>query len=422
MSAYDAPFDSERVYRYTVPPGLETQIVIRTLPNAECRVYSAKNDGPKLSAYSDPDGFLELSVRPLAESDEIAQWCVDAATGNASAQHLLEIRSSHQPTQQMPLPPAQARPVPKRGARSIPPLELDDCLSLSDEELFERGYPSRPNPEIAPSAFDSWRRFVSAPVTFVEPNIVSRPDVSRTRRDLDQDADPRSFQESNNWSGYQVLANTGTFDYVYGEWLLPPALAGTFNKKTFSTLWIGLDGSGTPDLVQAGTEGDGILAGVTFMSFFYPWTLLLPQQDSAQMINNFPMKVGDRIMWSLFTAADAASHPSINGALAIFSILNNGTGQYSRVTTPRGSTTVLGAQADWIMERPTVNGGHADLANYGTATIKDPTAYAENPTRLVRYLDGNSDEITMVSPDERLLSTVTPVDITTMQFTWHNFA
>ena len=47
-------------------------------------------------------------------------------------------------------------------------------------------------------------------------------------------------------------------------------------------MWVGLDGDGTTDLVQAGTETDTVnyfngFVSVTFLSF-YAWTEFLPEQ------------------------------------------------------------------------------------------------------------------------------------------------
>ncbi|MCF3134159.1 G1 family glutamic endopeptidase [Streptomyces olivochromogenes] len=372
-------------------------------------------------AISDPDGYLEFSVRPLGKSTEIARLHIDAATDSQGAQHLLEIRSSNHPTPDMPTPPERPRPLRGRGVRTSPPLGLDECLSLSDEEIFERGYPLRPNPDVAPMAFNSWRRFVSAPVTFVEPQIASRPDIARTHRKMNQNLDPQSLQESDNWSGYQLIDEPGTYDWVYAEWHLPGAGAGPFNPHTYNAFWVGLDGTGTRDLVQAGTEGNGIVDGTLCTSTFFAWTALLPEQWAAQQITNFPLRIGDNIQCAVQTANSEADVPSIGGALAIFSLANERTHQYTRVTTPRKFTEVSGSQADWIMERPTVNGGHSDLATYNTATMKFPLADRENPLEEVGYLEAPNDQITMVSQEGRTLSTVTPIDNDTMQFTWHNF-
>ena len=64
-------------------------------------------------------------------------------------------------------------------------------------------------------------------------------------------------------------------------------------------MWVGLDGDGTTDLVQAGTETDTVnyfngFVSVTFLSF-YAWTEFLPQQSTAVEITNFPVSAGDQM-------------------------------------------------------------------------------------------------------------------------------
>ncbi|WP_411121828.1 G1 family glutamic endopeptidase [Streptomyces sp. x-19] len=418
----------ERLYRYTVPPGLETPISIATLPDARCRVRTEQDDGPYLVAYSGPDGILEFSVRPLGESSETARLFIDAATDGDGMQHVVDLRATTQPTEKMPPPPARGRTSHVREGRTIPPLGLDDCLGLSDEELFTRGYPPRPSPDLAPAAFVAWCRFVSAPFTFVEPHLVPRPDVTRTHRSLDgrdRNIEPRSLQESANWSGFQLMGDPGTYDYVYGNWNVPGGGAGPYNPYTHSAFWIGLDGTGTVDLIQAGTESDGIVDPTQEVpvctSVYFAWTCFLPQQWAAQQIANFPVRIGDAIQRSVMVAADENSGPVMNGGFGLFSLANQTTGQYTRVMTARGSTAVSGSQTAWIMERPTIQGGHSDLATYGTATMKYPLAETANPVNWVGYLDANNDQIMMVDADGITLSTVTAVDGDTMQFTWHRY-
>ena len=52
--------------RWTVPPGAESSVAIKTLPNAECRLFQAgSNDtAHSLKIYADSEGILRFHTRP----------------------------------------------------------------------------------------------------------------------------------------------------------------------------------------------------------------------------------------------------------------------------------------------------------------------------------------------------------------------
>jgi hypothetical protein len=93
------------------------------------------------------------------------------------------------------------------------------------------------------------------------------------------------------------------------------------------------------------------------------------------------------------------------------------TGRLS-TTAPNG-TVFNGHQAEWVMERPTVNGSLSSLADYYAAQIFDAWAYdfADNAHY---YTSDTSTNITMYNGNDEL-SSVAPVNSMTMQFTWHNY-
>jgi hypothetical protein len=218
-----APFEIQPIYRYTLIPGLTSLVRIRTLPNAKCTVRPDGN-GSHLSLlhYADPEGFLELHVRPPGEDESVGRLIIEADTDGEAAQHVLELRASREPTEQMPFPPAAARWRPPAEAQVRPALSLDEALGLADNELLERGYPPRPDAESAPLAFNTWRRIVSAPGAFVEPRTVSRRDISHARRSRGPGADP----SSPIWSGFVLQTTGGPYDWVSGDWIVPNVTGG----------------------------------------------------------------------------------------------------------------------------------------------------------------------------------------------------
>ena len=82
-----------------------------------------------------------------------------------------------------------------------------------------------------------------------------------------------------------------------------------------------------------------------------------------------------------------------------------------------------GAEAVWIMERPTVGGALPDLANYGSAVMSSASARKANAARhqgYVAYQGARNKQISMVN-GAHFLSTVAPIDANSMRFNWLRF-
>ena len=418
-----APTEIQQTYRYTLPPGITTNVRVATLPNASCALRANVPGAPApFLAQATPDGFLDLSIRPPDQQPSQAQEIqaavtIHATAGGQTADHVLELRSAREPTQQMPFPPAVA-PRPAAQAPIQPVLSPDEAVSLSDEELLQRGYPIRPDPGMAPSAFNTWRRVVSAPILLVKPRTIPRPDITHAVRA----STAGSPQSSSNWSGFELHGGGQTYDWVTGTWTVPN-VTGEANKITYSSFWIGLDGAGTPDLVQAGTQQQNVTISFLGLSWsfstYYAWTQFLPQQQFEQQITNFPVHPGDQIICQVWVA-NTGQMPALNGSNGVFLLINETTSvSTGYMYTARGSTTVAGAAAEWVMERPTVNGSLPDLADYGMAQLTDAVARTV-AGGYISYQGAANEQITM-SNGADVLSAVSAVNSATMQFKWHAF-
>ena len=123
-------------------------------------------------------------------------------------------------------------------------------------------------------------------------------------------------QDTLNWSGYELRGPAGSYDWVSAEWNVPP-VTGETNTVTYSSLWVGLDGDGSADLVQAGTAQANTTIFIPFQgtmstSTYYAWTEFLPQQPTEQQITNFPIHPGDHMLVQVFIA-NAGQMPSLSG-------------------------------------------------------------------------------------------------------------
>jgi len=130
---------------------------------------------------------------------------------------------------------------------------------------------------------------------------------------------------------------TEPYDWVTGTWHVP-FVTGEPNTKTFSALWVGLDGDGTTDLVQAGTQQQAARINLGFILFtltnYYAWTEFLPQQPTEQVISNFTVNPGDEILTEVWVGT-GEDEPTLSGASGRFFIMNLSTGGFASLSTPR---------------------------------------------------------------------------------------
>ncbi|MFD4409500.1 G1 family glutamic endopeptidase [Streptomyces sp. NPDC058476] len=377
-----------------------------------------------LPMYSNSEGFLDFYIRPSGEAKESARLTIDANANGELAQHLIEIRSGDEPDEHMPLPPAKARWQPRRNARIRPGLELDECLTFDNEELLRRDYPPRPDPELVPAAFDAWRRAVSAPAAAVEPHVTPHPYADHTYATMNSVG--LGEEESDNWSGFALASGAGTYDWVGGQWNVPGVAGIELNRRlTICSSWIGLDGNPGEDLVQAGTDTEctaGHFPGshVPFAARTYrTWIVFIPIHTGEQVFTDFQTRPGDLIQCQVYIANEGGM-PSLSGSAAVFYISNLTTGEYINFPVPRGSVSVRGGQAEWIMERPKINHIPTDLCNYGIARMTTPVAQRVDGAH-VGYFGDDTRRISMVTDPQRLLSSVSALDTAAMEFTWHAF-
>jgi Peptidase A4 family len=425
--------------RYTFIPNLSTPFTVQTTPGAACTIHPPNDTDPahSIKAYADPQGVARFHLTPSAETDQLAQLVIDSVKDSTATRIPLHIRSSRTPTADMPHPPVEHPVASLPKGRALAPLSLDEALRLTDEQALARGLPLRPNPDEVPKAFHTWLRAVSSPLISVDPALINNPDVTH---DKAKEAGPANFF---NWSGFELdrslrftgpiykghggVTITPPYDWVAGEWVVP-AVTSEPNKKTYSCMWVGLDGDGVTDLVQAGTESDCTNFNFFFINIniatYYAWTEFLPQQATEQVISGFPVSAGDRIFTEVWMG-NAGSSPTLAGAFGCFLVMNLSNGYTSSIYTPIGTTKVGGTEAVWIMERPTVGGVFPDLANYGSATITSASARQANAAAhsgYIAYQGLANKQITMVnSAQTDTMSTVTPVDASSMLFTWKNF-
>jgi Peptidase A4 family len=427
--------------RLTVAPRTSSRIAMKTLPKAICALHVAGDSDilRSFKLFSDDDGMIRFNVTPSEERDQVAAYAVDCTSDGLSRTFGLELRANSIPTSDMPAPAADIR-TPKAGDVIRPALTEADALQLSDEEVVRREYPVRPDPTKAPDAFAQWLQVVSKPARRLNPRQVAHPEASAS-----------TYISSGTWSGFDlktvgsgsIQIPVSTYDFVASGWAVPTVSLSKIeqNTTTKSSFWIGLDGdndicpyycpnSGNQsDLWQAGTEQDvtnyhwgpwGIFSD-TF-STYNVWSQFPPAQSSEQVMAGFNVSPGD-IMYAQVYVANAGGSPSLSGYYATAIVEDMTKGEYEWVYNPVGLNTILGYQAEWIMERTTntATDSPADLADYGQAFMYNPYAMTTGGA-YASYNGANSDALYMYnSSTSDMLSMPFVWDSNTIEYIWYNF-
>ena len=203
--------------------------------------------------------------------------------------------------------------------------------------------------------------------------------------------------ESMNWAGYAATSNLQapqpTVTSVSGSWVVPTVTPSS--NDTFSAVWIGIGGINDQTLVQCGTDQDSVGGQPQYSA----WWELLPQ--ASRTIYSITVSPGDSVHAQIQLVNAASSLWRIN--------LTDTTAKASFQRTVTYNSTQL--SAEWIVERPLVNGNLSQLADFGNATFTNCTATIGSVTAPVNCF--SSAEITMWTSPPKLTS-IQLADVSTL--------
>jgi Peptidase A4 family len=248
----------------------------------------------------------------------------------------------------------------------LPPAGFNP-LTASDLELEQWGFPPRPNSSNV-KAYAHWKRAAGA--THVVPQLIFTNIYNGPAKNVRTitTTSTNTAANSDNWSGTVITQPNGTFSAdlsdVQGEWTVPavlPAPGRSCSSATYaSSQWVGFDGWISSDVLQAGTQ---VNCG-TSAFFWYEWYPFAETQISLGVV------AGDSVssdVW--YTTTSPYGHAQLENFI---------TGQIADVAfNPPSGTTYEGNSAEWVMERPTVNGALADLPNFNFAYLGGNAGYCE---------------------------------------------
>jgi hypothetical protein len=281
------------------------------------------------------------------------------------------------------------------------PPEGFDPLTASDADLAYYGFPPRPNDS---ADYESWAKAMAASGERIAPileetNIYHGP----LRKAPGGDANTST---SSNWSGYVHLGNAksygpSSYATVSTNITVPTAQVadGTCTGvPDFASGWVGIDGDGSDDVLQDGIEFDAICDKGEKATFYSAWIEWFPHSEDRI---NFPIAPGQHFFIEVWSTSATSGH---------FFIENVTKGKHTTLSlSAPGKTKLVGNSAEWITERPGVNGGLATLTNYGSQTYTDAVGETNNKARVD---PGDSTAIIMLDNDGKKISYPTLLNAT----------
>ncbi len=242
--------------------------------------------------------------------------------------------------------------------------------TASDEELLEYGYPARPDPSDA-AATALWQRAVHT--TRVSTDLIETPGkFHRPVQDLQ--TNPDATATSGNWSAIAIDGTSADFNTIVSFWSVPNVatqVAGTANG--YSSMWVGLDGDGTEDLIQDGTSSDYIGGKAVYNA----WVEVLPASEIV--VSGLTVNPGDAIY-------AATEYKVVSGkAYAYFYMTNFNTVKSisTSIAFPK-TLKFTGRSAEWVVERTQVGGSYEKpMPNYGIGFMS--AAYAQRTGSATKY-------------------------------------
>jgi len=170
-------------------------------------------------------------------------------------------------------------------------------------------------------------------------------------------------EQSANWSGYVALGQQ--FSTVTGSWNAP-AVTCLGGATTFSSQWIGIDGDGDNNVEQDGTEADCLNGVPTYDAWYemYGDNNVNDGYEVELSTSTYPVRPGDAM----------AASVNLTGSTWTLAISDATAGwQFSiPIATPNPAPQQV--SAEWILERPEINGSLSSLADFGSAAFSGATA------------------------------------------------
>ena len=295
-------------------------------------------------------------------------------------------------------PPAHTVPTNLPGVYAFtqPPAAFDPHRA-TDQELGAWGYPARPAATEDQTKWARWEHEVNPAVRRVVPELRPRPGryhrpARELRLDMVQSVAKATAATASNWSGFALIHKSGAEPYALVEaaWTVPTvkqAPGQCSGEWDNSSQWVGIDGAANSKLVQAGSDTNVFCDIGDSVTEYYPWIEWLPAPEMVLYANAstgelLPFAPGD-FLFVRVTATNWKSGVSSSGTLQFVDVTQAWSISVAFTASSLGGSDVVGESAEWIVERPMINGSYATLPDY----VADPWMFTttQDLGSLVHY-------------------------------------
>jgi hypothetical protein len=346
--------------KWKVPADSRTAISVQTFVGASCTLHPRSHTGAHpIVLDADDAGIVRFYAQPSSvEHGRVSELALDCSDENGTARsYPIEVSGlTGVDTPLMPNVPGDD--VPQGTPR--PALSGDPSVP-TQTELLARGFPPRPDKTANPTAYKQWLEIVSSPSTLVSPHGKPHPD---------------RFNAATNdiWSGGIIDQPGVIYTLVFGYINVPTETWTCSTSDCFASFWDGLDGWGSPDVVQTGITMQAFLEGKNSFMAYGAWIEWYPASEIGVSL---AVRPGDKIEAEVWIA-DVNGNYGPTGGYGWFFLhnLTQGSSYEGKIQIPSG-TTFAGNVAEAIIERPDIGGDHWPLSDYGTASFTN--FFAEDP-------------------------------------------
>ncbi len=219
-------------------------------------------------------------------------------------------------------------------------------LDATSNQLLIFGFPERPTDE---ASLSQWVDVVNKELEFdINDNGCSILDSLRT-----SDVEQYASHNANAWSGYVALPSTSV-QAVQGSFVIPPFNSASCPGGTLA-IWVGIGGTGSKPLVQAGWTYDSTGHAFPF------WEIVTPGGSTPITSFGVPANSGDLVTAKVQVITATSD--------VYFQFIDSATGSNKTVkVTPQVPLSAFydPTSADFITERLFVNGASSQLTRFST--------------------------------------------------------
>jgi len=189
---------------------------------------------------------------------------------------------------------------------------------------------------------------------------------------------------STNWSGY--FASGGTFTSVSGSWTVPTVTC-TSDADEYSSEWIGIDGATDSTVEQDGVEADCQNGSPFYQAWYEFYSENTGPPKGVSSVDEIPIDES-------ISPGDAMS-ASVSVASNEWTLkISDSTRNWTFTEGPILWTVPAEASAEWIAERPMVNGSLTSLADFGSVTFTAAAATENGSSESISALGATAIEMT----------------------------